>query len=311
MINFKSMRQYTVVDGIRFPNVEKHFALTYFSENSNFLSDYSKLNIRKTDVKVAIIPTTKIPRTRLTGELLKKYKSLGLKPYTSTVKTPESQNLIFDLSEYLNAIDSSYTPSNYRQRLSNFITNMIDRSFSDYKDYEKVLIYSVDLTKPDLNKFIDSKFFPIFQQLKDDSFSFDHLILCTITPSGAKYRLLMKDKNFKVEKIISYLKQIKLFRSDDEEETDDDNEEINNAVDMVMDKIQNSIAEPNKEKVKSAVNTYLAKDKKTTERISTNSVKPSDMSKIGVASILYKVSGNLKGSQRITNSITKKNLLIH
>ena len=54
-----------------------------------------------------------------------------------------------------------------------------------------------------VNKYVDRKFFPIIQQLKDGSFEFNHLILCLITPSGARYRLLVKNRNFKYERIVT------------------------------------------------------------------------------------------------------------
>jgi len=61
MIQFKSLRQYThIVDGIRFPQSrEAPFLLIYFSENSNFLDDYKKLNLKLIDFRTVIVPITK------------------------------------------------------------------------------------------------------------------------------------------------------------------------------------------------------------------------------------------------------------
>jgi DNA-directed RNA polymerase beta subunit len=311
MIQFKSLRQYThVVNGIRFPNKPgQNFVVTYFSENSSLLEDYSFLNLKLIDLKINIVPFTTIPRTRLTPTLLKSFKKLGLNSYQLTNQVPSGRNVIYDLSQFLNAIDYTYNPSNYRQRLNMFIKNITNRSFSEFNNFEKVLLYSINLTKDKLNNFIDRKFFPIVQQLKDDSFSFDHLILCLITPSGPRYRLLVKNRSFKFERIVTILKTIKLGNTT-EEVNDIDTEEENNAeklADEVVNNIQNNILPNNKDKVKDAIKNYLSKDNITKEKVISKEVSPKSMKKIGVASILYKVTGDLDKSKKITNNISDKN----
>jgi len=107
------MRPYTqIATGIRFP-LKKKYMLLYFSENSNFLDDYPKLGIRRVDARYALVPVTKIPRTRLTGEVRKAYKSLGITSYSTNMKFPENRNIYYDLSQYLVAIDEVYKPVSY------------------------------------------------------------------------------------------------------------------------------------------------------------------------------------------------------
>ena len=308
MIQFKALRQYThVVDGIRFPNkAGENFVITYFSENSNFLEDYPKLNFRVVDVKLNIIPITIIPRTRIQPEDIKAFKKYGIYSYSSTYKISSGKNVFYDITKYLNAIDTTFHPSHYRQRLSMFIKNIVNKSFNDFNDFEKVLVYSIDTTKP-FNNFIDRKFFPIMEQLKDGSFEFDHLILCLLTKSGPKYRLLIKDRDFKLPRIITILKSIKAGMLGDEEiETEEDEISTDQVVDQVMDQIQNKISSSNKLQVADAIKTYMAKDKITKSKVLDKSVSPKGMEKIGVASILYKVTGDMKKTKKITNSITKK-----
>jgi len=310
MIQFKTLRQYThVVNGIRFPNIAgQNFAITYFSENSSLIEDYYKLNLKLIDAKITIIPITKIPRTRLTPELTKVYKKLGLTPYPSNSKVSSGKNIIYDLSQYLNSIDQVYHPSNYRQRLSMFIKNSTNQSFTTFKNFNKVLLYSIDLNKESINKFIDRKFFPIIQQLKDGSFSFDHLILCLITPSGARYRLLVKDRTFKLDRIITLLKSIKKGMNTEELEKEE-NDEVNTdqATNQIMNNISNDILPNNINTVKSAVKDYVSKDSYTKEKVLSRQISPKNMKKIGIASIFYKVTGNLNKSKKITNSISKTN----
>ena len=80
MINFKNWRQYTHnVDGVKFPiDVKEPFVLFYFPENTNLIEDYTKLNIRRIDFRVVSVPLTTVPRTRLTPDLVRAYRSLNL-----------------------------------------------------------------------------------------------------------------------------------------------------------------------------------------------------------------------------------------
>ena len=311
MIQLKKLRLYThVTNAIRFPNKPgENYIVTYFSENSSLVEDYPKLNLRPVDVKITIIPITRIPRTRINPPLIKAFKKIGLRPYSSTIKVPSSKNAYYDLSQYLNALDFTYHPSNYRQRLSIFIKNIVNNSFSNFKNFEKVLMYSIDLTKPNINKFIDRKFFPILQQLKDESFDFEYLVLCLIKPSGASYRLLVKNGKFNLQKIITMLKAIRSGSGvTSDKEIEEEEEENDQVVDQVMKHIKDKIEPKNKENVKDAVKKYIKKDVVVKDKVIAKSVTPKNMEKIGVASILYKVNNDINKSKKITNSITKKSV---
>lgn len=313
MIQFKNLRQYSqVVNGLRFPNVAgQNVAITYLSENSTLLEDHSRLNIRLVDVKITVVPITMIPRTRLNPTLIKNYKSLGLLPYSSVMKVPSSRNVYFDLSQYLTAIDDVYKPSNYRQRAKKFIQSSINKSFDSFPDFTKILLYTVDVTKPELKTFIDRKSFPILEQLKNGDFDFDHLLLCIISASGPKYRLLVKDRSFKLPRIITYLKSIRLGKSDvDEDEggEDLDSQNTDQAVDIVMDKLSGKISPSNHDNVQGAIKKYLAKDIVSKEKVLSNTVTPDGMSRIGTASILYNVNRDIHKTKKIVNSVSKKKL---
>ena len=73
-----------------------------------------------------------------------------------------------------------------------------------------------------------------------------------------------------------------------------------------MDKIQNKISSNTKHQVADAIKNYVAKDKYTKSKVLDKTVSPKGMEKIGVASILYKVTGDMRKSKKITNTITKK-----
>lgn len=305
MVRFEVLRQYNqVVDGIRFTIPQSHeepYVIVYFSENSSFVEDYPKLNSRVMDLKVTVIPLTKIPRTKLTPELSKTIKSLGLYPIQSNLTIPKRRNLYYDISQYLNAVDDVYTPSNYRQRAGIFVANSINEAFADFPDYKKVLMYSVDVSKP-LDQFVDRKVFPIIQHIKDGNFSFDHFVLVAITPSGSKYRLLIKDKNFDFGKLITFVRTIKTIST--QEEIEDD---ANKASEEVLSNISDKIPEENKTKVKNAIKNYLKKDEEELDKVVNKDATKDDMNTIASTSIIYSTTGNLNKSKNAVKNASKNN----
>jgi len=298
MIQYKSLRQYThIVDGIRFgQNKDEPIVLIYFSENSTLLDDYPKLNLKLIDFRYVLIPTTKIPRTRLTGEIRKLYRSTGLIAYSSSQKPPP-KNIILDLSLYLTAIDTTFKPTNYRQRAGFLIKNLILKSSIYFpKNFKKIFLYSIDPSK-DMNTFINRKIFPIIKDLKTGEFQFQDMILNVIQGEGSNYRLLVKDKDFKFTRVKNYLRSIKII--DTEEEIKQD---AKKAANIIMKSVSPNIPE-NKDKVNSAIEDFLNKDKESLDKVRSGEISGKDIQQIATASILYKVSGNLQKSKNISKKI--------
>ena len=175
MIQYKSLVQYTrVVDAIRFPqNINKPVMFVYFSENSSFLNDYTRLKLKRQDFRHAIIPLTKIPITRLIPEIRNGYKQFGLLPFSSNMNYPSDKNLIYDTTVYTKEVDKIYKPNTYRQRAGYLIQNLLMKTFQSFpENYRKILVYSVDTTR-EANDFVNKKIFPILRQLKADEIFFD------------------------------------------------------------------------------------------------------------------------------------------
>jgi DNA-directed RNA polymerase beta subunit len=300
MIQFKNWRQYThVVDGVRFPpNAKQPILLIYFSENSNFINDYSKLNLRRVDFKTVMLPITTVPRTRLTPNLIKAYRSLKLIPLSLQQKTPPGQNIILDLSQYLSAIDVLYKPTNYRQRAGFLIKNTLlttTRIFPD--NFRKVFVYSIDLDV-DVKSFVNKKIFPFLKEMKTDGFIFDDMILTTMQGVSSRYRYLIKDKEYLFPRVFHYVRNIKGIPTEEEQE-----EETVKAANLIMKTVDDEIEVGNKEKVKAAVKSYLAINPEETNKISSGDIDADEMRNITTTSILYKVSGDLEKSQRIAKNI--------
>ena len=300
---FDKLRQYTQrVQAVRFPrNIKEPYMIVYFPENSTLLDDFPKLGIRFQDVRDVIVPLTKIPRTRLTTDTKKLYKSVNLFARMSTMKVPSGRNVIYDLSNYLTSIDTTFKPNNYRQRAGMLVKNIVLRTFSTFpENYRKVLMYVVRSDK-DLNTFVNRKVFPILYQLKSGQIPFDDMLLVVVDPSGASYRLIVKERDYKVPRVIQYLKRIKLIDTEEEKQ-----EEIEKATNKVMTDLGDEIPPENKVRVTGAVSSFLAKSGEELSNVATGIATKKDMEKIATASILYKASGDYPKSVRVASSVPKE-----
>lgn len=301
MIQYKSLVQYTrVVDGLRFPqSVDEPFLLVYFSENSLLISDYSKLKIRRIDARHAVIPLTKIPVVRLTPEIRNGYKQLGLLPYSSNMNFPKDKNLLVDTTFFTATVDKIYKPNTYRQRAGFLIKNLLFNTFSSFPDnYKKILIYSINITRP-VNSFVDRKIFPILHQLRAGEIFFDDMLFCVVDETAARYRLLISEKDYKFSRVLQYVKKVKIINTEEEHE-----EEVNKAALSIMKKVTPDIEKP--EVVKQAVQGYLKKNPDMVDKV--DDLSSDDMKRLTVASILYGVSGDLDRANRLSKTIPIKNI---
>ena len=325
MIQYINFKQYTqITNGLRFPiRDNKPFMFTYFSENSTLIEDFPKLNLKvPLDVRIVIVPRTILPRTFLTSELKNMYKSLNLYAYPSTMKIPNGKSFIYDITNYNQAVDLKYNPSNYRQRAGLLIKNQLNTGLNSYQDYKKVLIYSVDSLKPS-NQFINRKLFSIVQDLKENDFYFDDMLLAVLNESSAIYRLLVKNKTFNFAKIYGYLKNIKYIKTIEDEIEVDEKDAVSKVMDILpKEEILPKENKPknnkiitidipakdipivkNKEKIEHAVTSYLKKDKESTDKILSGEFKALDLKKIAIKSILFKSTNDIHKSNRIINNI--------
>jgi DNA-directed RNA polymerase beta subunit len=305
MIKFNNFRLYTqVTNSIGFPLTPNNpYLLTYFSENSTLVDDYPKLGLRSVDFRMVVVPVTKIPRTIMTSELMKDYKQLGLIPYSQKQQIPQNKNFIFDLSYYLGKIDLLFRPTNYRQRSGTLIKNSFNLLLSYPQNYQKVLVYSIDLTK-DTNTFVNRKFFPILQMLKDEEmeFPFDYVIFALVGEASTTYRLIVKNKDYQLTKIITLLRKITPI---------DINEETENEIDDISRRITNKVIDKklvkpeNKEVVKNSLVSYFKTDPKKLDHFLAKEVPYEDIVKVAASSILHKTSGNIIRATKIVDAIPK------
>jgi len=307
MIQFKTLKQYIQnVDGIRWvpPDLKHPFLLTFFSENSTFLESYPKLNMRRIDARYVAIPRTKIPVSYLDQHFLNEYKKLKLMAFPVGRKPPSNQNFIYDTTNYTTLIDRKFRPKNYRTRSGVLVKYGIENSFLTYPNYEKVLIYSIDLTKDFDPNWINRKFYPFLIDLKEGNIDYDHLVLNTINESGSRYRLLVKDKKYDYNRIFLFIKRLKTTE-EGEEIVDSEDEELNQATEKVSSAIIPVVSPENHEKVKTLVKTYLQSRPKEIEKIQTEE-EPESLVKTALTSVLYKGTNNIRKAERITQNVPKE-----
>jgi len=305
MIQFKNLRQYThVVDGIRYPlDVKRPFMLVYFSENSNFLNDYPKLNLRLIDFRLFSLPFTRLPRTRLTPELRKAYMQYKLVPYSTQMKIPDGRNFILDLSQYPSVIDAVYKPKNYRQRAGMLIKNFVWSTISEFPtNYNIIFLYSIDLTK-NINNFIDRKIFIFLKDIKEELFPFNNMILGMLTESGARFRLLIKEREFNFEKIRLYIRNVKPIDTEEEVE-----EEVSKGSTEIIKHVEDDLQPDSKEKVYHAVSSYLKQKPEELDQVINGTLNRDNASRIVTASILYRTSNDIYKADRLVSAIPKNRL---
>jgi len=305
MVIFKSLRQYThLVNGIRFPQKNTNpFLLVYFSENSLLIDDYPKLGIKSIDARYVVSPITKVPRTWLAPDTKKLFKTYGLYAYTDRQKMPTGQNLFYDMTKYLRAVETTYKVTNYRQRAGFLIMNLLREAFDKYPShYQKILMYSVNASK-DLSALLNRKIFPLLKQIKDGDLMFDHMVLSIVGETGTKHRLLIKDRVYQFTRIYQILKSIKLDQADE-----DIVEDTQAAAVEIIQKIESDIKPSNKAAIKGAIEDFLVQSSSSLEKLTSKAASTEDMKRIAMAAILSKTNGDIPKSIGLVQSIPVKNI---
>lgn len=303
MISFERFRLYTQkAEGIRFGrDPEEPHMLVYFSENSTLIEDYPYLNLRPMDFRNVVVPITRIPKSRITSGLSSAYQSLGLKAFSSNQRVPQGQNFIFDLSMFLNELDKTYEPANYRQRAGFLIKNILMRSFTMYSgEYNKTLLYSINTQK----EFLDvrnRRVFPILEQIKEEQFYFENMLLNLVSERGTSYRLLMKDGDYDFKKLYNYIRMIKPRRQEEIEK------EESNVHEEIYKNVSNVFSEENmsqkKQRIKSALSIYFNANKDEYQKAVEGELDEKEMKRLAIKSVLYNVSGDINKANRVANSV--------
>src|SRR4030042_1163569 len=311
MINFDKFKLYTqTTDSLRF-TTGGPFLLVYFSENSTFLEDYYKLNIRRFDVMNVVVPITRLPRSRLYIDLKKKYRSINLLSYEVGTE-PAEKNMFYDTSIFLTEIDKMWHPRNYRMKAGMIVRDTLVKAFNTYPSYRKILLYCVDLERPFADRY-DRKMYPVLQMVREGEIFFDSFLICLTGSQGTRYRLLMKDRQFDFNKFYNFLVTLKYHETEGEEGADkiftepDVTEEKAEKVSITAsEKIAPLIKPENTLKVKEAIKDYVMRSKEDFKKLEDEKIDPKELHRIAATSILYKTTGNIARSKTVSNILSQK-----
>lgn len=308
MLNYNKIRQYNqIAHSIRFPIEDKPFAIIYFPENEiPLVSNYQRLNIRKMDARIVIIPYSKFPIFRMTSNIRQDFKKLGLYAFKDFNSSLITRNLFIDLSYFFYLVDSKFSPGNYRARYGSIIQNYMLEQITKLSDTHKIVIlYCADLTKP-ISPYISRKSYILLNILGNSNevpLMFDDILFCSLTQSDSIYRVLCRDKQFNLARIVPFLRNIKVKVEREDDEID---EIANKATDNVVDSLKddkNISHITNKKQVKTAIKTLMKKDNELADDVSEKKLSPNEAKDIVIQSTLYSSSGDFRKSHRISKSI--------
>jgi len=209
MIEFSNAIQYIKYRGFRFLNSKGPYYIVYFSENSDFLTDKERLNLFYLDFKNIVVNTTRIPRTYLSGKMIKEYRDEKLIAHKKPKKI-KNKNIIYESSIYFKEIDKKYNPSTYRNRYGELIFNDINKIFNQVSnnDFRKIFFYSIRMDRCK-KSYTNRKFFIFLDMIKNQRLIFNDLILCLIYENQTIFKILIKDKEFNYNRILPIIKNLK------------------------------------------------------------------------------------------------------
>lgn len=211
MINVMKMRLFPYfAKQIIIPNNdETPYNVVFMSENSDLLSVYTKLNIRRQFVKQISFVASRMPRViPTTKDLLPYKKVLGLMPAFK----PANMNTFMDTGIFFNKLDELYGKGPYKRPsvLSKVVSYLNDSKNSGGR--KSILMYHVDLSKPIAEQFIERRSSILFEIAKigDGSFPFDAVVLAVERDGSIQFMSLFnkEQKPLDATRIFSILKRL-------------------------------------------------------------------------------------------------------
>jgi len=302
MLSFEHAKLHRLYNGFRFYNdPKKPFMITYLSENSSFINDYNRLHLQKIDFKQVVVPTTKIPRTYPSTKDRKIYKDMGMFVANQN-KLPSGKNIIFDISKYLYMVDNSYNITTYRQKYGRMIMNIVhDSFFHTPSNYQKILMYSIDIDKSFNSNYLNRKIYPFLESIHDNTFPYDYFILCVTSGENTYFRVLIKDREYYFNKIKQYIKSIKEIDVEVEKEKNDNQNKITNTIIKKIGKLNSD----KDEIIKDVIQDFIEKNPDESEDLvgkDYNNISDSDAFDLVSIAILAKNNQNLNRSKAIVKN---------
>jgi DNA-directed RNA polymerase beta subunit len=306
MLSFQNAKLYKIYNGFRFYNKPNApFLITYMSENSSLLKDYDKLGISRVDIKNVAIPTTIFPRSFAGSEDRQIFKKKKLYVH-STKKLPPRMSVIIDMSKYIYLIDKQYKPKSYRQKYGHMIFNLANETFfRTPSTYEKILMYSVKVDDDFNDSYINRKIFLFMEAMKENTFPYDHLILCLTSNDKTYYRILIKDREFHFNRVKKYIKDIKNIDIEIELEKENDKSKL---IDNIVQKINKKIDSRNEEILKTTITDFVEQNPEEAKEIvgdDHTNISDDDAMDLTSIAILVRNNNNVQKSKTMVQNDTQ------
>ena len=289
------------------PNTdEKHYNLIIYPENMSFNEVYDKIQIKRIFIRKVILILSPFLKLFRNKSLIDGYRKKGLMVLPNLDNAKD--NVYIDTSHIFEKLEQRYKPGNYRRKnIVMFINNFFNQ-FTENKERKNILLYCIDLHKDFDKNIFGKRFFPILYELyQNKDFKFDYVLLTVFKDNKPYYISLKNDTGVilfnRVRNLINSLKRIK-----DDVKPDD---ELNNAAESVTNEIDSGEDTPtldkddakiidksekddsvneNKEKIKSAVATYLRDKPDVVEKIKSGNMTKGDAYAIATKAIIKNTS---------------------
>ena len=200
----------------------KNYSFFFLPENHDFLDSFRIMGIEPKNVKYVLIPQTKTPiATHITGSYRKELMDNKLIAKTGILGGDYSEfygnNFYFDASNFINTVIDRKHYKTFRSGPGNrFITDIVE-SFSSVPEsqYNRVLLYSINMDDHLSEKIQNRKFYPIYEMLyykstnKRESLPFDQILLFLYTSNDAKFTLIYdKDEKINMGRIKALMNKV-------------------------------------------------------------------------------------------------------
>ena len=261
-MNISKLKLFSVKSKIVIPSGGidgKNVCIPFISENSSFTDTFRYLSIPPRVVRYNYIPSLSRPKIIMSPIYKKRIIEHGILPVKGSISDYSSvmgRNFYLDFNYPIQAItrNSKVTKFNTGRPMS-IVYNMLNAIDGvPSEQYERILIYSVNLEKPISKNFLGRKSYPIYKILSDTQVPpFDKLILHFYDHSVQKF-VLLYDKNQpkNLSKIKKFLTVLNSIDEDNQNESD-----IDDLADAVSNEIINLSSDKEKNKLKDSIRSLL------------------------------------------------------
>lgn len=243
-MNYNQLNLFTPVKDLQISSVMRDgrtLSLFYLSENIDLVSGLRMMGIKNNLVKYVLVPTIDRPFKFLLSEALKdSIMQIGLRPIRGYLADSDSlfgKNIYVDLNTPLDffsnklGVKNKYNTSKYLS-LYNMVTNLSSQLSGE--EFEKCLLYTIDINKPISNLIYERKVFPLLRDLqaasKNGEFLFNSVVVFLKSNKHGNQFIKVfdskKKSNFSRIKSLLYDLSTEVFESDDKDDIMNSNQNV-------------------------------------------------------------------------------------